>query len=59
MNKWLNNLKFNPIPTLISSNNEAIVFFTKRDLLEEKEGNTENLWVTLVVCRVIKRFYTK
>lgn len=55
MNKWLNNLKFNPIPTLISSNNEAIVFFTKRDLLEEKEGNTENLWELPEPLKLIKK----
>ena len=39
MSKWLAQLKFDPTSTLASSGNEAIVYFTKRDLLEQ-EGNT-------------------
>lgn len=55
MNKWLNDLKYNPIPTLISSNNEAIIFFTKRDLLWKKERNIENLWELPEPLKLIRK----
>jgi len=54
MSKWLNNLKCNPIPTLISSDNEAIIFFTKRDLLWEEERNIENPWELPEPLKLIK-----
>jgi len=55
MNKWLNNLKFNPIPTLISSNNEALIFFTKNDLLGEKKRDIENLWQLTEPLKLIRK----
>lgn len=54
MSKWLNNLKCNPIPTLISSDNEAIIFFTKHDLLGGEEKNIENLWELPEPLKLIK-----
>ncbi len=43
MNKWLNILKYNPIPSLLESNNPAILSFAQRDLLEETVL-IEDLW---------------
>lgn len=44
MTKWLAQLRFDPTPTLLSSGNEAIVYFTKRDLLEQEVAPINNLW---------------
>ena len=43
MNKWLNVLKYNPIPSLLGSNNTAILLHAQRDLLE-KNVLIEDLW---------------
>jgi hypothetical protein len=41
---WLEKLPYNPLDCLISSNNPAIEYFTKRDLLEEKVPSVKVLW---------------
>jgi hypothetical protein len=43
MKKWLNNLNYNPINSLLKTNNEAIIAFVRRDLLDEAVS-VENLW---------------
>jgi len=42
--KWLTQLKFDPTPILLSSGNEVIVYFTKRDLLEQEVAPINNIW---------------
>ena len=42
--KWLTQLKFDPTPTLLSSGNDAIVYFTKRDLLEQEVAPINHIW---------------
>ena len=37
-------LNFNPIPPLLSSSNEVLRFFTRRDLLGDNPGSIETLW---------------
>jgi len=37
-------LRFDPTPTLLSSGNEAIVYFTERDVLEQEVAPINNLW---------------
>ena len=44
MTKWLAQLKFDPTPTLLSSGNEAVEYFTKRDLLEQEVAPIEHIW---------------
>ena len=44
MKEWLRNLKFNPIVPLLESNNKAIEYFTRRDLLTENVTSIENIW---------------
>jgi hypothetical protein len=35
MNDWRKQLKFDPLPPLLSSGNEALLYFVRRDLLGE------------------------
>ncbi len=44
MEKWQNLLRYDPLPPLLSSKNQAIVFYTKRDLQNEKVSHVETLW---------------
>ena len=41
---WLNHLKYDPIEPLLSSGYENVVYFTRRDLLEENAGDVKKLW---------------
>ncbi len=41
--KWSNKLKYDPVPSLLSFNNEALSSFVRRDLLDE-DLSVENLW---------------
>lgn len=41
---WKDQLIVNPVETLLSSKNEAIEYFTRRDLLDEKVKSIKNLW---------------
>jgi hypothetical protein len=43
--KWLKRFKYDPLESLLSCGYDNIVYFTKRDLLEEKVGDIRNqLW---------------
>ncbi len=44
VNTWHAQLKFDPLPPLVSSGDEALVYFARRDLLEEDPGPVERLW---------------
>jgi len=44
MNGWLNLLKRDPLPRLANSENRAIAYFSKRDLLDERVDPIEVLW---------------
>ena len=44
MTDWRENLKYDPLPMLLSSNIEAVKYFAKRDLLGEQVGSIEHLW---------------
>ncbi len=54
MNKWLNDLKYNPIPPLLESNNTAILSFVQRDILE-KDVLVNDLWQLSEPQRIVKR----
>ena len=43
-NAWIKRLRVDPVPTLLSSGDDAIVYFTKRDLLGEGVPSVETLW---------------
>ncbi|MGD0451075.1 MAG: hypothetical protein ABSA79_08505 [Candidatus Bathyarchaeia archaeon] len=53
MEKWQNLLRYDPLPQLTSSKNQAIVFFTKRDLQNEKVIQTETLWEQPLVKKIV------
>ena len=55
MDAWINELKFNPVPPLLSSKNDAILYFTKRDLLDEKVEPIETLWKSPSVVKLINK----
>jgi len=48
-------LKHNPLTPLISSRNEAILYFTKRDLLEEEVKPIETLWILPSAIKIINK----
>jgi len=53
MNAWLNHFKVNPIPILLAISDEALVYFTRRDLEEESVGPDNRLWTLLPVLRLL------
>jgi hypothetical protein len=42
--KWQKELRFSPLPSLLSLGNEAIVYFARHDILEEEVCPIETLW---------------
>ena len=44
MSNWRNLLKFDPIPALLSSKDDALVFHVKNVLLHEETGSITQLW---------------
>jgi len=44
MDSWRNELKVDPVPKLLSSGNEAIKYFTLRDLCGRRVESMETLW---------------
>jgi hypothetical protein len=53
--KWLTPLKFNPTPTLLSSGNKAIEYFTKRDLLDETVQPIDYVWQLSEVQKAFRK----
>ena len=54
MSKWLAQLNFDPTSTLISLGNEAIVYFTKRDLLEQEVTPISQIWRLPEVQKILR-----
>lgn len=55
MTDWLSKYKYNPIKPLLESDDSAIIYFTKRDLLEEKEGPIDSVWNLPEVQKILKK----
>ena len=55
MNGWKQNIKYNPIPTLLSVKNPSILYFVNRDLLEKKVEPVEKLWDLPEVEKIFKK----
>ena len=55
MENWKKELRVDPLPVLLSSNNPAIEYFTRRDLLGEEVGLTETLWGLQQVVKILNR----
>lgn len=55
LSDWKNKLKFDSITPLLSLENKAIIYFAKRDLLNEKVGSLEELYELPASLKIIKR----
>ncbi len=52
---WKGQLKIDPTEVLLSSKNESITYFTKRDLLDEKVKSIKILWNLPEVTKILRR----
>ncbi|MDP3970135.1 MAG: hypothetical protein Q8P90_00375 [bacterium] len=55
MNNWQTFFKHDPIKPLLASNINAIIYFTKKDLLEEKVAPIKTLWEEKPAQSIIRR----
>jgi hypothetical protein len=55
MADWHRRLKVNPIPTLLASGDDVLLYFVRRDLLEEPVGPVEALWEAPNVLKIVKK----
>lgn len=55
MNSWQDDLKVDPVPYLMSSGNEAIKYFTLRDLLDRNVESIKLLWELPTVKKILKK----
>lgn len=55
MQTWRNQLKFDPLPPLLATNNAAIRYFAQRDLAGEDVPPVETLWQLPAVTAILKR----
>jgi hypothetical protein len=53
--KFLDSLKYDPIPLLLASGDEALVYFTLRDLLGEDAGPVKHLWQLPGALKILKK----
>jgi len=52
--KWISQLQKNPLQRLLLSENPALLYFIRRDLLEEDAGPIEKLWALLEPAKLVK-----
>ena len=55
MNGWLSQLSSDPLPALLSSDDRALQYFARRDLLAEQPGPVETLWELGPTCKIVIR----
>lgn len=55
MNPWQSELKVDPVGELLSSGNEAIKYFTLRDLCDRRVKSIEILWELPEVKKILKK----
>jgi hypothetical protein len=55
MGNWFDTFKYNPLPPLLNSSNEALRFFAKRDLLGEEAGSIEALWELSSAKKILRK----
>lgn len=53
MKEWKNLLRYDPLPNLLLSKNQAIVFFAKRDLQDERVSEIESLWDLPAAVKIV------
>lgn len=55
MDNWRRELAIDPVPLLLASDDEALVYFVRRDLLNEEVGPVEMLWGLREPARILKK----
>jgi len=55
MNTWLRNFKYDPIKPLLSTENEQIIYFTNRDLINKPVGTIEALWDLKIPKQILRK----
>jgi hypothetical protein len=55
MENWQSRLSVDPLPLLLASGNEAISYFTRRDLLDEEVGPVQSLWELPQPTKVLRK----
>ncbi len=52
---WISHLSIDPIPALLSTNDEALIYFSRRDLLDAHDLKVDTLWHLPSAVRLVKR----
>jgi Prenyltransferase and squalene oxidase repeat len=55
MESWQRQLRFDPIPALLASGDEALQYFVRRDLLQEEVGPIGRLWQLPEAQKILKK----
>jgi hypothetical protein len=55
MESWRRLLRFDPIPALLSSGDEALGYFVRRDLLGEEAGPVSRLWQLRGAQKILRK----
>jgi len=55
MENWQKHLRFDPLPALLSSGDEALQYFARRDLLDEEAGPIQRLWKLPKAQKILKK----
>jgi len=55
MHDWRIDLKHDPIPPFLSSDDQALVYFVKRDLLGEATGPVDRLWQSPGAQKILEK----
>lgn len=55
MDAWLNQLKYNPLPALMSAKDRALVYFVKRDLLGDAVESVTCLWQIPEAHKILRK----
>ncbi|HLD22164.1 MAG TPA: hypothetical protein VJB65_04655 [Patescibacteria group bacterium] len=56
--QWKHHLKYNPLPSLLQSGYENIVYFTKRDLRNDPVDDIRHLWELPAAKKIICKHQT-
>ncbi len=55
MVNWTTRLRYDPLPSLLESGNPALIFATRRDLLDEHDISPRDLWSLKPVIRLVAK----
>jgi hypothetical protein len=53
--QWIEKIKYDSIEPLLYSNNPAVIYFTRKDLLDEKVEPVEKIWELPEVLKILKK----